>query len=133
MKQISAEPWGEGLGSTDTDHGTEGDDDIIGPHDSTPLEFLYSLGWIGTLIYAMGLGALALGLKRGRRPDPFQLSSNAILIGFLAQCLLNSVMLGVLGFMVWTFGAMSLARVEASEAEAAPLAIEQREADYATV
>ena len=112
LRQIAQEPFGEGLGSTDTEHGTEGDDDFIGPHDSTLLEFLYSLGWIGTLIYAIGLSALGLQLMRAGRSDPFVLTSKAIVIGFVAQCLLNSVLLGVLGFMVWTFASMSVAQMD---------------------
>lgn len=112
---IAQEPFGEGLGSTDTDHFTEGDDSIIGPHDSTILEFLYSLGWIGTLIYGLGLGSLVFQLVRSGRGDPFVLSSKAILLGFVAQCLLNSVMLGVMGFMVWTFASMSLGEMNRIE------------------
>jgi hypothetical protein len=114
---IAQEPFGEGLGSTDTAHGTEGDDDFIGPHDSTVLEFLYSLGWIGTLIYATGLATLAIQLMRKGETDSFVLSSKAIIIGFIAQCLLNSIMLGVLGFMVWTFASMSLAQMDYVEKE----------------
>jgi len=85
FRTIAQEPFGEGLGSTDTDHFTEGDDSIIGPHDSTVLEFLYSLGWIGTLMYVLGLGSMWLQLLRTGRGDPFVLSSKAILIGFAAQ------------------------------------------------
>ena len=118
LREIAQEPFGEGLGSTDTEHGTEGDDDIIGPHDSTPLEFLYSLGWIGSLIYALGLGALGFQLWRDGARDRFALTANAIIVGFAAQCLLNSVMLGILGFMVWTFASMSLAEATASESTA---------------
>jgi hypothetical protein len=43
------------------------------------------------------------------------LSSKAIIIGFVAQCLLNSVLLGVLGFMVWMFASMSLAQMDLAE------------------
>jgi hypothetical protein len=118
FRQIAQEPFGEGVGSTDTQHGTEGDDDFIGPHDSTVLEFLYSLGWIGTLIYAIGLGALALRFMRSGKSDPFVLSSKAILLGLVAQCLLNSVLLGVLGFMVWMFASMSLAQMDLAEQSA---------------
>jgi nitrate reductase NapE component len=118
FRQLAQEPFGEGLGSTDTEHGTEGDDDFIGPHDSSILEFLYSLGWTGTLIYAMGLGAMGLQLMRSGRSDPFVLSSKAIIIGFVAQCLLNSVLLGVLGFMVWMFASMSLAQMDLAEQSA---------------
>lgn len=115
FRTLAQEPFGEGLGSTDTDHFTEGDDSIIGPHDSTILEFLYSLGWIGTLIYALGLGSLVIQLMRAGKEDPFVISSKAILIGFAAQCLLNSVMLGVMGFMVWIFASMSLAKADSLE------------------
>ena len=31
IRKLAAEPWGEGMGSTDALHGTEGDDDNIGP------------------------------------------------------------------------------------------------------
>jgi hypothetical protein len=116
LRELAQEPWGEGVGSTDTLHNTEGDDAIIGPHDSTLLEFLYSLGWIGSLIYALGLGSLGLQLLRAGGRDPFVISAQAILVGFLAQSLLNSIFLGVLGFMVWTFASMSLAAAECSEA-----------------
>jgi hypothetical protein len=116
LREIAEEPWGEGIGSTDTNHNTEGDDDMIGPHDSTLLEFLYSLGWVGTFIYLLGLGYLLFQVIRHSRRDPFVLASHAILIGFVAQSMLNSVMLGVLGFMVWTFASMSLAAASSPEA-----------------
>lgn len=129
LQQIADEPWGEGIGSTDTLHNTEGDDDIIGPHDSTLLEFLYSLGWIGTLIYGIGLFLLAIQLFRTGRGDTFVLSAKAILAGFLAQCLLNSVLLGVLGFMVWTFASMALAQTAQAESAAEESRYESEEAD----
>jgi len=115
FREIAQQPFGEGLGSTDTLHNTEGDDDIIGPHDSTLLEILYSLGWMGSMIYAVGLVLLAMRLMNTVRGDPFVTSSKAILAGLFAQCLLNSILLGILGFMVWTFASMSLARVELAE------------------
>ncbi len=114
FRQIAQEPFGEGVGSTDTKHNTEGDDDIIGPHDSTVLEFLYSLGWVGALVYGMGLGSLAFQLIRSGHSDPFVISAKSILVGLAAQCFLNSVMIGVLGFMVWTFASMGLAAADFS-------------------
>ncbi|HUA98556.1 MAG TPA: O-antigen ligase family protein [Terracidiphilus sp.] len=113
--EISRQPFGEGLGSTDTFHNTEGDDDIIGPHDSTLLEILYSLGWIGSSIYALGLVLLGIRIMRNVRGDPFLTSSKAILVGLFAQCLLNSILIGILGFMVWIFASMCLARVDLAE------------------
>jgi hypothetical protein len=116
MRQISEEPWGEGIGSTDTLHNTEGDDDMIGPHDSTLLEFLYSLGWGGTFIYGTGLLLLGVQLFRSGHGDYFTLAGKAIVIGMFVQSLLNSIMLGVLGFMVWTFASMCLAQAEHAQA-----------------
>jgi hypothetical protein len=115
LLQIAQEPWGEGVGSTDTLHKTEGSDAFIGPHDSTVLEFLFSLGWIGTLIYSLGVLLLGVQLVRTGRSDPFVVSAQAIMIGFLAQCLLNSVLLGPIGFMVWTFASMIIAAPENEE------------------
>ncbi len=117
MQEIAQEPWGEGIGSTDTLHNTEGDDDMIGPHDSTLLELLYSLGWAGTITYSLGIVLLGLQLFRVGRGDYFALSGKAILIGLFAQVLLNSIMLGVLGFMFWTFASMCLAQAEYGESE----------------
>jgi hypothetical protein len=128
LREIEREPWGEGIGSTDTLHNTEGDDDFIGPHDSTLLEFLYSLGWIGTLIYGIGLFLLCVQLFRTGAGDSFVLSSKAILAGFLAQFLLNSILLGVLGFMVWTFASMAIAQAQWAESQAEVPQHESRDA-----
>ena len=119
--QLAQEPYGEGVGSTDSLHNTEGDDDIIGPHDSTILEFLYSLGWVGSLVYGLGLVSLVVQLVRTGQSDSFVMSSRAILIGFATQCLLNSVMIGILGFMVWTFASMSLAAADCAELAKKPV------------
>jgi hypothetical protein len=58
------------------------------------------------------MAALGMQLMRSENSDPFVLSSKAIIVGLIAQCLLNSVMLGVLGFMVWTFASMCLAQMD---------------------
>jgi hypothetical protein len=132
LRELAQEPWGEGVGSTDTLHNTEGDDSIIGPHDSTLLECLYSLGWFGTFMYALGLGTMGVQLFRRGAHNPLTVSAHAILIGFLAQSLLNSIFLGVLGFIVWTFAALSLASPEEAENAAHALSPESEiEAGYA--
>ena len=115
IRKLAAEPWGEGMGSTDALHGTEGDDDNIGPHDSTLLELLYSLGWVGASLYVLGFGLLLAQLVRKGGSDRFVLSAQAILIGLMVQLLLASVFIGVLGFMVWTFAAMILSAPEGPE------------------
>jgi hypothetical protein len=116
FRTLSGEPFGEGVGSPEALHPTEGDDEIIGPHDSTPLELLYSLGWFGTGIYVVGVAILVLRVFRVESKDVFVLSSKAIMVGFLAESLVNSVLLGVLGFMVWTFATLVIAESEYTQA-----------------
>jgi hypothetical protein len=124
FSRLASEPLGEGMGSTDVDHATDGSDDRLGPHDSTVLEFLYALGGPGTLVYAIGLAAGLIsifgagrrgvgrrGAGRGRAAalDPMAYGVRAVLVGFFSQCMLNSIMLGPLGFLVWTYLALALA------------------------
>lgn len=109
---LAGEPFGEGLGSMDVDHATDGRDDRLGPHDSTVLELLYSLGLPGTAMYGLGL---LLGIARVVRVGvrtPFAVAMAAIFISYCSEFLLNSIFLGVLGFMVWTAVGMSLAEAE---------------------
>jgi hypothetical protein len=116
LRELAEDPWGEGLGSTDTLHATTGGEAGIGPHDSTLLELLYSLGWVGASLYVLGFGLLLMQMAQRRRSnDRFAIAAQAILIGLLAQLLLVSVFLGVLGFMVWTFAAMILSAPEQAE------------------
>jgi hypothetical protein len=115
LRKLAQDPWGEGLGSTDSLHATTGGEAGIGPHDSTLLELLYSLGWVGASIYVLGFGLLLAQLVRKGGTDRFAVSAQAILIGLLAQSLLVSVFLGVLGFMVWTLSAMILSAPDAPE------------------
>jgi hypothetical protein len=113
---IPAEPFGEGLGSMDGERAIFANDGRIAPHGSTILESLYSLGWLGTLIYAIGLGSLAMRLlRRQGSPDSFGVAARAILIAYAAQCSLNSVVVGAVGFMVWPVGAMCLGELQERE------------------
>jgi len=104
---LTAEPLGEGMGSTDVDHATDGSDDRIGPHDSTLLEFLFALGGPGTLIYGIGLAAALIAIFF-LKTDVLGMALKATLFAFLSESLLNSVMIGVPGFLVWTCIALLL-------------------------
>ncbi len=106
------EPLGEGMGSLDTDHQTGGSDAGIGPHDSSILEALYALGFPGTLLYAMGVVFAVRCIFAGRSNhvrDPFSIAMRAILVALLVQIALNSIFVGVFGFLTWTLIGMTLA------------------------
>jgi hypothetical protein len=115
FQKLLSEPMGEGMGSVDTDHATTGGDASIGPHDSTVLESLYALGFPGSILYLIGIiaGALRMLSRSNQRTrEPFAISMRAIAVAFFIQALLNSIFVGVFGFMVWTAIGMALAAGE---------------------
>ena len=115
---LAHEPFGEGVGSPDIDHNTMENDDAIGPHDSLILELLYSLGWCGTAFYLAGVGLVTWrAFARSATNHPFETSMKAVLVAFFAQCLLNDVVYGGVGFFFWSAGAMQLAAIAHAEKE----------------
>jgi hypothetical protein len=107
------EPFGKGIGAMDIEFGGEGGDEG-GPHDSGILEILLSLGWFGAATYFTGLGLLLYSSVRNVRTlsganDRFAVASNAIFVALIAQIALVSVMIGVIGAILWSFGAVSFA------------------------
>ena len=115
FQKILDEPMGEGMGSLDTDHKTGGDDSSIGPHDSTLLECFYALGIPGSVLYLIGLlafGIHMLGCRNQRTFEPFAISMRAIVISFFGQMILNSILVGPFGFILWTAIGMTLAAGE---------------------
>lgn len=103
---IVHEPFGEGLGSANVLHTGE----VIGPHDSSFLESFYSLGWLGTLVYAGGL--IFAGVRIFRTTDrsrgDLTRAGRAVMAAFVIQSPLNSIMLGQAGFFLWTVVALTL-------------------------
>ncbi len=122
LAKLASEPLGEGMGSTDADHATDGSDDRLGPHDSTLLEFLYALGGPGTLVYAIGLLAALtqLFLLPAQQSSPTASAVKGILFALFAQSLLTSILVGVPGFLVWTCLGLSLAGSYAQQEVAKP-------------
>lgn len=104
--RITHEPFGEGLGSAPALH----TDEVIGPHDSSFLESLYSLGWLGTLLYASGLILAGIAIFRcaANTNADFVDAGRAIFIAFVVQSPLNSIMLGQAGFILWAVVALTL-------------------------
>ena len=118
LAKLATEPLGEGMGSTDTDHDTNGSDASIGPHDSTLLEFLYSLGAPGTLIYTVGFafGLILIFFPRHPRSQadrqPFAYAMRAATFAFLAASLLESILIGIPGFLIWACFGFALSTCE---------------------
>jgi len=121
--QLAHEPVGEGMAAMEMNHYNFGMDDKLGPHDSTILEFLFSLGYVGTFVYFAGLAVAGYRLLTDKQVrDPFTYTMMAVTLSFFAQAILNSIMLGVLGFVVWLSIAMTLAAREHGVAVLSPRA-----------
>ncbi len=124
LARLATEPLGEGMGAADVDHQTNGTDDSLGPHDSTLLEFLYSMGGPGTLVYGAGLllGLFRIFFPRGGQSrlarEPFGFALRAMLVGYFAQCLLSTILYAVAGLVTWTCLAFALAACDVKETTA---------------
>ena len=105
------DPLGKGIGVMDRVYAVAADDETIGPHDSAILELLLSLGVPGALFYGIGLIALLLSLRvRAEiRPDIFANAARATALGMFAQLVFGSVMIGVLGVVLWGFSSAVIA------------------------
>jgi hypothetical protein len=108
FERVLDEPMGEGMGA----------DSSIGPHDSTILEALYALGIPGSILYGIGLLAFTMHMltRRSQRThEPFAISMRAIVIAFFGQMILNSILVGPFGFILWSAIGMTLAAGESTE------------------
>lgn len=116
FRTLVDEPFGEGVASPDIDHQVHEDDDAIGPHDSMILELLYSLGWFGTFAYLTALGVVISRAVTHKSTDrPFENSMKAIVVALFAQCPLNDIVYGEVGWVLWTACAIQMAAIAYAE------------------
>ncbi|MEP7342033.1 MAG: O-antigen ligase domain-containing protein [Acidobacteriota bacterium] len=111
LKDAFLDPLGKGIGVMERSYAVAADDEGIGPHDSAILELLLSLGLPGTLLYGLGLIVLLLGLRPrpNTRSDTFVNAARAISLGMFVQLVLGSVILGVMGVVLWSFAGVVVA------------------------
>jgi hypothetical protein len=84
--------------------------------DSGILSLLFSLGWLGTLLFAAGLFHLLLMSGwRFKDRDRSVVVAGSIVIALLAQILSGPIFVGVTGAMFWMFAGMHLGAVRRSK------------------
>ena len=95
---------GKGLGYV-IKHGS------FGPNDSGILTLMFTLGWLGTLLYLGGLMLLLLRTfqRSNVKYDPLFYAFRAISLAVIVQIGLGSVMLEVYGVILWGFLGMAMA------------------------
>lgn len=105
------DPLGKGLGVMDREYAIAPDSEEAGPHDSAILELLLSLGFPGTAFYGLGLLMLLFSLRpqRATRGDVFVDAARAIGVAMFIELLFGSVMLSVMGVVLWGFCGIVLA------------------------
>jgi hypothetical protein len=106
------DPLGKGIGVMEREYKIGPDDEGIGGHDSAILELLLSLGFPGTACYGLGLALLLGGLRPRYKPsaDGFYNVTRAIRLAMFVQLLSGSVMLGVMGVVLWGVSRAALLR-----------------------
>ncbi len=95
-------PFGFGLSNmTMTQQGT--------PIDSGFLTAFFSLGWLGTLLFAIGTLSLFLGRPQNLdKGDEFAGASRAIMIAMVAQLVSGNIFTGINGAVFWIFVGLDL-------------------------
>jgi len=93
-EEILNNPVGIGLNNADFYKGY--------PLDSGPIRMLLNLGWLGTLLYSIGIVQVVSPLYSGSdRNNPWLPSSTAIISTFLLQLLSGLTFIGSSGAMFW--------------------------------
>jgi hypothetical protein len=99
FQEVAHNPFGIGLNNLEVSHGVAIDSGI--------LAMLFSLGWLGSGLFAAGIACLLL--KKSKDRDEFWSASRAIILAILAQIVGGNIFVGVTGAVVWMFGGMLLA------------------------
>jgi hypothetical protein len=74
------------------------------PIDSGFLAAIFSLGWLGAMLFAIGMLSLFLGrLQNLEKSDEFAGVSRAIVIAMLAQLVSGNIFTGINGAVFWIF------------------------------
>jgi hypothetical protein len=79
------------------------------PIDSGFLAAFFSLGWLGTLLFAIGTASLFLGRPRNlEKGDEFAGAARAIMIAMVAQLVSGNIFTGINGAVFWVFVGLNL-------------------------
>lgn len=86
-------PFGYGLKNLEVSHGVGVDSGILAA--------LFSLGWLGGLLFAAGVLSLFFRKTPGAERDEFRQVAKAIMIAILVQIIGGNVFIGVNGILFW--------------------------------
>jgi hypothetical protein len=102
-------PAGFGLSNQTVWHST--------PIDSGIISMLFSLGWLGSLLFGVGILSILSTRRACSETDTFMLAGRAIAIAILGQVIGGNIFVGINGMVFWMFVAMIFSGQRLSEAE----------------
>jgi hypothetical protein len=112
------QPIGAGLGRTGVATRLSGDSSKL-HFDSGLMNLPYVLGWVGTIAYVAGLGAMIAAVaRRWRRLSPVGLAAAASFVGLLSQMIFLNSLIAATGVVFWTLLGICLSDVRVQPAEA---------------
>ena len=94
-------PFGYGLKNLEVSHGVGVDSGILAA--------VFSLGWLGGVLFAAGVLSLLLRKTPGAERDEFSQAARAITIAILVQIIGGNVFIGVNGILFWMSAGIYLA------------------------
>jgi hypothetical protein len=107
------DPFGHGLKNIEAVHGLWVDSEI--------LHLIFSLGWLGSALFLVGMFALFWGREEpAEKGDPFGRAAKAILVVLLFEIISEPVFVNVTGVMFWSFAGMYLAALQYQRTHAIP-------------
>ena len=87
------------------------------PIDSGIISMLFSLGWLGTLLFAAGVASIFLALRNCPGTDPFMVAGRAIATAIFVQIVGGNTFIGINAVIFWMFVGMNLSGNRVYETE----------------
>jgi hypothetical protein len=114
LRDLGSKPLGDGIGNFGVAAKLHSDDVVN--YDSGVFEILFSLGWLGSLLFIGGLALLIRETVFAPTPtDAFEPLLHALALSYLAMLFFSNMLIGVTGMIFWTALGLALAARNHSE------------------
>jgi hypothetical protein len=116
LSEVGRKPLGDGIGNFGVAAKLSSEDVVY--YDSGLFEILFSLGWLGTLFFVVGLALLmSQTLFDTSGTDAFEPLLHAVVVSYLSMLLFSNLLIGVTGMIFWAVLGLALgARVHTRQA-----------------
>jgi hypothetical protein len=114
LATLAEDPFGEGLSNAETLHGYTMDSGLI--------LLLYNFGWIGAVLFLVGIALCARRMPSGRdSADPIAPIYRAVYVALILELLSGNTLIGPSGVILWTCVGLGLSLHHAERVSSFPL------------